>query len=170
MNQIQLVREHLQAGLIAAGVQPGSILLQVPLGETFDGQTAASILTSLAPLEHVNRKASGTGTHARRVLWEARVRYTVEIATSIDLVATEMILNNLLVWLVNHKLNDPVNGEPITFDDPMQIQWVSGDGTLLPPTKVMVNFTVLVSIYNDTELVQLTVILQRRIAGGNPDE
>lgn len=169
MNQIQLTREHLQAGLIAAGIEPGNISLQVPLGESIEGQTAASILTSLGPLEYVNRKASGTVSHGRRVLWEAKVRFTVEISTSIDLLTTEQILQNLLIWLVNHKLNDP-NGEPISFEDPMQIQWVAGDGTLLPPTKVMVNFTVHTAIYNDTELVQLTVLLQRRIAGGNPNE
>lgn len=170
MKQVQLTRQHLINGLVAAGVTKTNILLQTPLGETFSGTSAASISTVVAPLEYVNKAVRGSTTHGRKILWQATVQNNLEIACSQGLAATELILQNLLIWLTNHKLNDPETGEPITFQDPMQVTWVESDGTLLKTNRVGLILTTLASIYNDTELIDITVVLQRRIAGGNPNE
>ncbi|GEM44827.1 hypothetical protein [Deinococcus cellulosilyticus] len=170
MKHIELTRQHLVNGLVAAGINKANILLQTPLGETMSGTTGASISTVLAPLEYVNKATRGSITHGRKVLWQATVQFNLEIFCHQGLKATEELLSNFLIWLSSHKLNDPETGEPITFQDPMQISWVEADGTLLKANRVGLILTTTASIYNDTELIDITVILQRRIAGGNPNE
>lgn len=169
MKQLELVQQHFITGLMAAGVTKANIRLQAPLDATFTATTGASITTVQGTLHYLNRPVKGTITHARKILWQCPVQIQLEISGP-DQHATNTILQNLLIWMVNHPLKDPTNNEPIGFEDPMQLSWVDGEGTLLKPNRVILMTHALVNVFDDTELIDITVILQRRIDGGNPDE
>lgn len=168
--QVQAVKDHLKAALLAAGVPANRVTFRQQEPDTqFLGQIWANTTVSGGKL--ANRNNARVAIHAegtalpvtRRALWTGVFTFTVDLSGSTQR-PVETIVQEVLRYFSTHRLTDAQgNHIPFPRGDEARLDYVDAEGYLLGDHRLRLVLDAELTLYSDTPRVQLDIELDPRV-------